>query len=258
MKANIILEGDIGTGKTSVLKTLPAHKKVFVIALEPGIESILGDTDPERFFWNYIPCAKPGWDTVLAVAKTISTMSADSILKLGGMQKQDYQQFLELIEFCGKPSSSRKGHEGLKFPPLDELGEEWVVVIDGLTGLSKMACNLVVGAKPAMNFPEYQIAQNHLMQFLDLCVNNLKASFILIAHVEKEPDLITGGSTLTVSTIGKALAPKIPKFFDEVIYTYRTEKGFWWSTSETGIALKSRRLALSDKLPASFEPLFKE
>jgi hypothetical protein len=51
------------------------------------------------------------------------------------------------------------------------------------------------------------------------------------------------------------LAPKIPRFFSEVILARRSAEGFTWSTASNDADLKNRALPVSSKLVPDFTPI---
>jgi hypothetical protein len=98
----------------------------------------------------------------------------------------------------------------------------------------------------------------NLERFISKCCADLKCSFVLIAHTEREYDEITGGSKLMVSTLGRRLAPKIPRFFDEVVLCRRERDKFFWTSVDNTADLKVRRLPFSDSIPPDFKPLLED
>jgi hypothetical protein len=71
-------------------------------------------------------------------------------------------------------------------------------------------------------------------------------------------DEITGVQRVMTSTLGRKLAPKIPRFFSEVIYAQRGAPGglpFKWSTIDANADLKNRVLPVSSVLPPDFGPI---
>src|SRR3954470_22480320 len=104
MKANILLEGDIGTGKTTAFRTLlPSYigerpevlipglglSRVGIITLEPNIKSALGPnlctaTDLPKnspgIHVHNIPPLDIGWDIMVKYAKLLNTLSLDKVL----------------------------------------------------------------------------------------------------------------------------------------------------------------------------------
>lgn len=258
MKANILLLGPSGTGKTYSLRTLAPHRKSLVIATEPGVENILGASSKGgdlhgQMHWHYIPPARATWERMLDNASKINTFGMDVLQKMQGLGKQDYQQFMELLNSCADFKCDIC-HES--FGPIDDLGEEYAVVVDGLSGVSIMGMNLVTGAKPIKTMPEWGVAMDNIENLVIKWTTGLQCSFILTAHVEREIDEISGGTTKTVSTLGRKLAPKIPRFFDEVVLTVREAKEFSWSTAELNTDLKSRILPLGDGLRPDFGQIF--
>ena len=55
-----------------------------------------------------------------------------------------------------------------------------------------------------------------------------------------------------VSALGTKLAPKLPKDFSDVVYSYREGSQYFWSTITPQMDLKHRLLPLKDKLSPSF------
>lgn len=253
-KTNVLLQGPIGTGKTSSLLTVRAP--LFVLATEPGIDKILfhrgaGLVAPPCH-WHYVPPAAEEWDTLQRNAVLLNTLSNDQLQKQTNMNKAAYRQFIEVLNTC---SDFRCDVCGESFGPVDQFPADSVFATDGLTGLSKMSMDLVVGGKPIASQPDWGAAMNNLERFLAKCCSDTKCTFVLIAHVDREVDEITGGTLIMPSTLGRKLAPKIPRFFDEVVLCRREGKEFFWSTSTNGVDLKSRRLPFGDELLPDFSTI---
>jgi hypothetical protein len=79
--------------------------------------------------------------------------------------------------------------------------------------------------------------------------------FVLISHIERETDLVQGGSKITVSTLGVKLAPKIPLLFSDVILAKRNGAVWTWSTADPSADLKTRNLPVAENLLPSFAPI---
>ena len=78
----------------------------------------------------------------------------------------------------------------------------------------------------------------------------------LTAHIEKETNELTGVQQIMASTLGRKLAPKIPRFFSEVVLSRRTkDQGFFWSTTDNTADLKNRALAVSDSLKPDYRQI---
>jgi len=213
--------GDIGRGKSysvrTLLKSYPDENgklregvglDVYCLACEPGWSDTNGDLTCEMGFHvaEVLP-ANPSFDTMKKWLERIQDLDAEQIKKLGvpGSIRKDYRQFMSLyvtsIEFicirCKK-----------NFGCAEDWDENIAFVNDGLTGISKMAIDFTVGPKNALTWPEYDESQGKVKDWVDKCVS-LKCSYILIAHWDREPDQVEGGSTITLHTIGNKLAPKL-------------------------------------------------
>jgi AAA domain len=262
MKFNLLLEGPTGTGKTTVLKTLvspTAHlKQVRVLSTEPGIEALFGEKGkyplpPELMTWHYLPPARPTWDVLKTNARMINTLNYEGLLKFQG-NRQEYQQFYQLLETLAAFKDDRTGAD---LGAVDSWDDSVALAIDGLSGLSQMAMGLVVGSRPAKTQAEWGIAQELIFSLVSKLCADTKCSFVLISHVDRELNEVTGGSEVTVSTLGRKLAPRIPPIFDEVVLARRNGTTFQWSTAAANVDLKSRRLPISDDLKPDFGQLFK-
>jgi hypothetical protein len=129
--------------------------------------------------------------------------------------------------------------------------------VDSLSGLSTIAWYLTVGNKPTGAPGEWNIAMNFIEAILMKINSDRKCYFVLTAHIEKEMDEISGVQRIMTSTLGRKLAPKIPRFFSEVVYAQRTtaEPKFRWSTIDANADLKNRVLPVSNILAPSFIPV---
>ena len=54
------------------------------------------------------------------------------------------------------------------------------------------------------------------------------------------------------SALGRALAPKLPAMFSDVVLAKRIGRDFWWDTEDPAADLKTRNLPISGKIPPSF------
>lgn len=264
MKVNVLLLGEVGSGKTHSLRSIveKAKKKLFILSTEQGIESIIGKkskggeiTCEDGCHYCYISPAKDEWETLKQNAKFINTMSMEQLQKMNGMNKGKYAQFLEVLEALCDFKCDRCGES---FGPVDEFGDDCFLALDGLTGLSQMVMDLTVGAKPIKTQPEWGAAMDTLHRIIRKLTSDLNCSFVLISHIAREKDEVSGSSQITVSTIGNKLAPEIPKPFDEVVLARREESDFYWSTTANNTLLKSRILPWSDKIEPDFSQFFPE
>ena len=268
MKTNTLLMGPVATGKTYSLRTLlrrypdengrtrkGAGKTLLHVGLEPGFEESLTDIGCDMgYHIHYIPQLDVDWGDLEDMASRINANS--DMTKITDPNKRNHTGFLDIYSTLQKFTCDRCGES---FASADKLDDSYAICIDGLTGLSHAATHLTVGLKPHKSWPEYDAIQQLIENLLRKCVGSRGASFILVAHLDREPDPVAGWR-LTMHTIGNKLAPRLTKdFFSEIVSTSRDSKGaFWWSTSEDNMDLKGRRLPLNDRIEPSFTQILGE
>ena len=245
-----MLIGATGTGKTYSLRTfLDAGVTPFIIATEPGIESTLGDLPADQCHWHYIPPASVGWGEMLDSAKKINMFDMKALSSMSDINKRKFNQFLDVIATCNDFVCDRTGES---FGDVAEWGPDRALIVDSLSGLNIMAMNLVVGSKPVKAMADWGIAMDNLERLVIKLTTDTKCYFVLTAHVEREVDEVTGGTSLMASTLGRKLAPRIPRFFDDVVMCQREGSTFTWSTTAMNADLKARNLKWEAKLAPSF------
>lgn len=249
---NVMLCGTTGTGKTHSIRTLvEAGLEVFVLFTEPGME-VLADLPPEKLHWHYIAPASPAFADMISSAQKINTMSFEALTKLPDINKRQYTEFVDVLTTLSNFKCDRTGQT---YGAVDEWDQSRVLVVDSLTGLSIMAMNLVAGSKPVKSMADWGVAIDNLERLLTkLCVDT-RCHFVLTSHLERETDEVTGGTQLMASTLGRKLAPKLPRFFSDVIHVKRNADKFVWSTASSNVDLKARNLPIEDNLPPTFVPI---
>ena len=246
---NVLLMGPTGAGKTHALRTLVDQGlEVFALFTEPGME-VVGDIPSDKLKWAYVPPATAGWEVLLRNAQRINSMSYEGLSKMGDLNKKDYGQFLKIVSTLANFVDERTGEE---FGAVDQFGTGRVLYLDSLTGLSKMAMDLVVGAKPTKSMPDWMVAQDNLERLIDMLTNSTRCHFVMTAHLERETDEVTGGVQLMASTLGRKLAPKLPRNFSDVIHCVRRGEEFLWSTASPNVDTKARNLPISDRITPDF------
>lgn len=248
----VLLMGETGAGKTYAARTLvEAGLEVFVLFTEPSME-VLADLPADRLHWAYIPPANPDWATLLDGAKKVNTLTYEAISRLPGINKTKYAQFLEVYARLADFKCDRTGET---YGPVDAFGPNRALIIDSLSGLNIMALDLVVGSNPVRTQGEWGVAMDNLERLINKCTTGLHCPFVLTAHLEREVDEVAGGTRVMAAALGRKLAPRLPRFFSDVILAKRDGANFYWSTTAANTALKARNVGLGDKLPPTFKPL---
>jgi hypothetical protein len=178
-------------------------------------------------------------------------MSYSDIANLkSGIGKESMRQFPRLLANLENFHDERTDRD---FGDVTSWGSDRALVIDSLSGLSLIAMQHTVGFKPSPHQGEWGIAMSAIEMLLLKLSSDCKCFFVLTSHIEKEPDEITGIAKVTVSTLGRKLAPKIPRFFSEVVRGRKDQAGkFLWSTQDSEADLKNRALPTGNSIPQDF------
>ena len=253
---NVLLMGPAGTGKTHSIGTLvDTGLEVFYLALEPGLESLLGyykdkgQPIPDNLHWHFLKPPKAGFGELVDAATKINQLTLESLSKMQDPNRGKHNQFIELLSAFNDFPDDRTGKT---FGSVDSWTPDRVLVVDGLTGLSRAAMSLVVGGKPVRNQADWGIAQTQVENLLRMLCENCRCHLVVIGHVERETDLVLGGVKLMVQTLGKALAPKIPAMFSDVILTVREGAKWSWDTANVQADLKTRNLPIKSGIDPNF------
>ena len=243
---NVLLEGPTGTGKTYALGTIAdAGVDLFLLFTESGLETALGYwTDrklevPRNVHWHMLERQPGSFATMAATATTINLQSQESLHKMQDPNRGKHNQFIGLLQALNNYEDHRTGE---KYGPVDSWGPDRCLAMDSLTGINPIAMSLVVGGKPVRSQADWGIAMSLVENLVRQLTDGCKCHFVLTAHVEREIDQVFGGVKITVSTLGRALAPKIPPMFSDVILSVRDGTKFSWSTANS--QADSRKVAV--------------
>lgn len=250
-----LLLGTPGSGKTKAIETLlETDLEVFCIFTEPMDTISAAARHNPKFHYVYIPASNPGFSALLDSAKKINQMNQKMLANLTDISKTSYGQFITVLESL----SNFKDQHGQTYGSVEQWDNSRVLVIDSLSGMNIMAMDLVVGGKPVKSQADWGIAMDNLERLINQLTTGVVCNFVLSGHIDMDKDELSGRMVHTCSTLGKKLAPKLPRFFSDVVKAYREGNNFHWSTADSMIDLKFRLLPNSDKLKPSFVQLYNE
>ena len=250
---NVLLLGASGSGKTTSIKTLiAAGITPFCIFTEPGME-VIGDIPSDKLHWQYIKPSITEWPAMIRMAETVTKLHHAQVTELKDPDKGKYIQY---VQFLTALNNFKCDRDGKVYGDVLKWGTDKALIVDSLSGVNIMVMKHVIGGKPTSHQGEWGSAMNSIESLIqNLCMT--QCTFVLMAHTEREIDEVAGGSKLMASTLGKKLAPKIPRFFSEVVLAKKDGNKFTWTNVESNSDLKSRHLPLADNQPPDFGPLIK-
>lgn len=252
-----LLVGPPGAGKTTSLVTyIEAGIETFVIGTDPGFEESILDAMRERdlpmnmLHYKYISAGVPSWEALKSAATRVATMGYKDITEIkAGVDKHLYRQYLDVLNTL---ANFQCDHCGKSFGAVDEFAEDKCLACDSLTGINVMALDLMIGGKPVAHQGEYGVAMAMEEKLILALCSNLKCFVVVTAHLDREPNLLTGVPQQMVGALGSKLAPKIPRTFSDVVLAVKEGDKFTWSTAATNVDLKNRALPIRDGLRPDF------
>jgi len=264
----VLLEGPSGTGKTYALGALvdwcakqTPVMNVCVLFTERGLETLLGYWSdrglpvPPNLHWRDLITRPVGLSAMLTAAQNVGKLSYDGVTKLTDAARSQNNPFEAVLTACNDFQCDRTGE---KLGSVDSWTANTIFVIDGLSELSNAAMKMVIGSKPTAAPADYGVAQNMLMNFLRLCTQGCACHFVLLAHVGREKDEMTGSIKLMTRAVGGAISGDIPPMFSDVIFTVREGTAFSWDTANANVDVKTRNLPIAAKQPPNFASIMEK
>lgn len=256
----ILLIGKSGTGKTYCTTTLvDCGLEVFYFGTEnrfmESVDQSLRErkVSMEKVHWMHAYPSDVPWDVLIRQVETMAALNYEGLTKIKTMNgKEYYNSFVDIYKGLSNYVDERTGKS---FGPVDSWGPDRALVFDGISGAALMSLQLMQGGKPTLHEGEWGVAMSNLESLTIKLCSSLKCFFVMLGHLEREADDLTGGSVITVSTLGKKLSPKYIRHFSEVIMTKREGKDYLWDTMAPGVDLKRRILPLQTNIQPHFKPI---
>ncbi len=243
-----LILGDINAGKTySIISALKAGLEVFVLVTEnTGVDSLIKAVkewklDINKLHWKRCTPARQSWDVMKAQAKLSNANSVGDLQTMtAGLERHKYPAFLNLIDACANFRCDRTKQE---YGDVLAFGEDKLLALDSVSGLGEIVSTHVCGHRITMTQPEFGVVQNHIFNLISQLTSG-NSHFLATAHVELEVDEVKATTKLMTSTVGKKLAPKIPRPFSDVIYCKMDPKTGIpsWTNIEPNVITKTRYL----------------
>lgn len=254
-----IVMGAPGSGKTSALATLlKMGFKVYVLFTEQGVGNLLkacrreGCTpeDMKRLYYAYIPPGGTSFEALAKGAKAVNEAPEFGKMSNDTADRKKYGQLIQCMKLC----NNFVDQHGVDHGGIEAFGPDCVFALDGMSNLARMAMQMTVGAKPVKTLQDWGVAIESLENFENQ-ITTIKASFVLLAHVEKETDEVTQKIYITIATLGNKYPLRIGRNYHDVVYAEQKAGVFSWATTARDCQLKGTYLPIVDKLNPDFKPL---
>lgn len=256
----ILLIGAAGSGKTYALGTMvewaQAHdRKVHCLFVENGLESLLGywldrgKPIPPNLSYHVVTTKAIPLSSLIDASKKVGILSYKSITELVDPHRGDNNPYLRILESLTDFPNDR---DGTKEGNIATWTSNDILCIDSLSELANACMKMVVGNKPTASQPDYGVSQNNLLNFLRYLTQGFQPTVVVISHVQRQTEELTGRTKLMVRAIGKAMADDIPQLFSEVLGCVRDGSNWYWDTADSSLDTKTRYLPIQSKITPNF------
>lgn len=237
----LLLMGNSGVGKTGALATLPpAGYRLFIFDYDNGLDILL---DPKILDPRYH-------------SQVFYKSFQDKPIVVGNALVPQATAWTEMMKSL---SDWKEGTQSLG--GVTKWGENDVIVIDSLTFAAdrcfdealKMGGRL--GQRPQIQ--DYGAAMDNLQSFFELLYGDAcKCNVVMTAHLMFIGDEMSGVRKAYPNVIGQKLAPKIPRYFNNMILVEKstvgaTIKRSFQTVGTHNIDLKTSKPSV---IPAKMEP----
>lgn len=242
------------TGKTVSTRSLAeiAGLKVNWLFTENSADRI-ADLHSEDRHWAVVQPVVASLEEIWRAGDDLNTKTFKALSSGDGENREKYRQFLDVVVML---NSFKCAQCGKLLGPATEWGPDTVLVMDGLSNLSYMALRLVVDSKPQISEAQWGMAMGCVENLLMMLTNGLVCHLVMISHIEPELNPATNLYQNMMATLGKKLAPKLPKLFSDVILARRIGAAFDWTNIEDNTSVGPGLLPPTASMLPSFVPLF--
>lgn len=198
--------GNSGSGKTGGLAPLAlAGYRIHILDFDNGLDALK----------NLVRASDP---KALSLIDYESLQDNYTASPMGPIVKGPPKAFVQAVKLLDKWSDGTAPAE---------WGPEHVLVIDSLTNLGRAAFAWAKALNPSYKTPQlwYGDAQKAIEDVIAILTNaSFRANVLVISHMEayEQPD---GSSKTFATSIGRALGPKLPRFFNNMIMTESSGTG---------------------------------
>lgn len=203
--AKILLIGDSGTGKTaSLLGLVKAGYNLRILDFDNGLDILANliqqEENPEELMSriHYITCTDE-----------MKTTAGGEVIPKG--EPKAFAKAMRML-------NAWKDEEA-DFGSIDKWTQDDVLVIDSLTFLSNAAMRWVLFQVGRIGQPyqsDWYIAQNKVRAFLEMCYStSVQCNVVITAHIRYVD--IANETAGYPESVGKALPPQIPRYFNSVV-----------------------------------------
>jgi len=223
-----LIYGDVGSGKTYCLRTLPERAlPAFIIDIDEGSEALEGDF-VEGSFTGIIP---------------------DRLVTEKGKEKPAaYTQIKDALQRIHKA---------------DPKCQPKTIIVDSMTRLYGAIMDFTLASnnkslESAPTQPDYGIAMRFTIKFIEALIM-MQKNLVVICHEDSKENETTGIVKIVPSLTGK-LAGIIPSYFDYVLHATVKGRGdktsYLWHTRPSGVYIaRVRNPALDAEMPQNFDLL---
>lgn len=259
--SNIMLVGGSGTGKTSAILSMPTDRDCIVIATDVS-------TLPTLKMWSKMKKTAPGKvpapfvndlctnGGTIHVAEYFHSdqMSLSDLAKYtirGKTELQIGRPLFDMISAIANFRCPQCSKEIGDLEKADENGKYRIVVCDGASGLNDLAMLQETQGKSTKTISNWGDAMDNEFEIIKkLCT--MRTPFVLITHLQKMQDEVTGQVLLFPDFLGQKLGPRIPRFFNDVVQAVREGSKFKWSNMSYVSDLRSGVIPLSSDITPDF------